>query len=389
VRSRRHFRLFSFAFLALLVFPQSVFALLNIDGTRNQVFVFGELRIAYDSNVFAQEGGEGDTITTAMVGAEYLRNAGTVSVFVRGEMSREMYANNSDRNAWNPSFRAEFARTTGRLTGRLSLSAVKASRADSALNLRTSSWHFPVDLQLKYPINEKTYLTANTGYSRRKYEIEVTPSVLRDLTEYSQGLDLFRIYTSKLDLFAGYRYRLSVTSDGKSDDHNFSVGATGALLPKLNGLVRFGYQIRNFNPEGSAIPSGRYGAFSALGQLNWNATRKFAMTGTLSRDFSTTANATSVDTFSAQLHANYIFTRRWSASTGIGAGRNNFLNEVPTIPPTEPRHDTFFSWDAGVTYTHSEKFRASVMYTHLRNSSTLAISNFTSNGVSLTLSSRF
>lgn len=388
MRPSRHSLTLWSAFLALLVFPQSVFALLNIDGTRNQIFVFGEVRIGYDSNIFAQNGGEGDTLTTALAGIEYLRNAGSISILTRAQLARELYANNSDRNSWNPSFRAEFSRTTGRLTGRFSISAVKASRADSAINLRTSSWSYPLELNLKYPINEKIYFTTTTGYVRRDYETDITPSVLKNLTEYSQSIDVFRVYTSKLDLFAGYRIRYSDTVDNRSNDHNFSIGATGALLPKLNGLIRFGYQIRQFKPVLNTIPTDQYGALSALAQLNWNATRKFAMVARLSRDFTTTANATSVDSTSASLQGDYIFTRRWSASAGIGGGRNNFLNEIP-VPPTGPRHDTFFTWDAAVSFTHSEKFRATATYTYLRNSSTTVISDFTSNGVSLTLSTRF
>ena len=48
--------------LALLCPQQSVFALLNIDGTRNQVFFFGSASYSYDSNIFAQSGGDGDAI---------------------------------------------------------------------------------------------------------------------------------------------------------------------------------------------------------------------------------------------------------------------------------------------------------------------------------------
>ena len=369
-----------FVLLALLVLPQSVFALLNIDGTRNQIFVFGEVNLGYDSNIFAQNGGGGDTITTAMVGTEYRRGAGDISVLARAQIGHESYVTNTDRNAWNPSLRLELARTTGRLTGTLSLSATKASRADSAINLRTSSWSYPVDLNLKYPINEKLYVTSGTGYLHRTYEDTV---VLSNLTEIYQSLDFFRVYTSKLDLLGGYRVRFSDTDAGHTTDHNFSVGATGGILPKLNGTIRFGYQFRNIDAT-----SQTFGNFSALTQLNWNATRKFAMVGRLSRDFSTTANAQSVDSASANLHADYIFTRRYQADAGLGYGRNRFLNGTPDARGNQ-RQDDFFTWDAGITYTYSEKFKVSLSYVHLQNWSTLDVSDFTSNGISINISSRF
>lgn len=372
-----------FVLLALLVLPQSVFALLNIDGTRNQIFVFGELNIGYDSNIFAQNGGGGDTITTAILGTEYRRGAGGISVLARAQIGNERYSTNTDRNGWNPSFRLEFGRTTGRLTGSLSLSATKASHADSAINLRTSTWNYPVDLKLKYPINEKTYLTADSGYLRRTYDSVVVPSVLSNLTEYTQAVDVYRVYTTKLDLLAGYRVRFSETTAGRSTDHNFSVGATGGLLPKLNGTVRVGYQFRQLSASAQ-----NFSALSALTQLNWNATRKFAMVGRLSRDFSTTANTYSVDSISATLHANYILTRRWQIDAGIGCGRNIFLNG-PVDARGRQRRDDFITWEAGVAYTYSEKFKAGLNYVHLQNWSTLDLSDFTSNGISLNFSSRF
>jgi len=381
-----------FALLALLVLPQSVFALLNIDGTRNQIFVFGELHLGYDSNIFAenpdvvtQPGGNDDTITTFVIGTEYKRGAGTVSVNARAQLAYERYNVHSDRNAWNPSFRLELGRTTGRLTGTLAVSANRESRADSAINLRTSSWSYPIDLNLRYPINDKFYGTATTGFLQRNYEDN---TVLKNLTEYSQSVDLFRVYTSKLDLLGGYRVRFSNTSDSRSTDHNFSLGATGGILPKLNGLIRFGYQFRNVDPTTTAVASGNFSNFSALAQVNWNATRKFAMVGRLSRDFNTTANSLSVDSATANLHANYILTRRYQVDAGIGYGRNRFLNEKP-VPANGPRRDDFFTWDVGITFTWSEKFKASASYVHLQNWSTLDVSDFTSNGASLTLSSRF
>lgn len=369
--------------LALLVFPQSVFALLNIDGTRNQIFVFGELHLGYDSNIFAQNenlfppvGGYDDYITTFVLGTEYRRNAGTLSINARAQIGYERYDKHSDRNAWNPSLRLELIKTTGRLTGSLSVSAVKESRADSAINLRTSAWSYPIALNLRYPINEKFYATSSTGYLRRSYEDTV---VLSNLTEYSQAIDFFRVYTSKLDLLAGYRVRFSETTAGRTTDHNFSVGATGSILPKLNGVVRFGYQFRNVDATAD-----EFGNVSALAQLNWNPTRKLAVLGRLSRDFSTTANTVSVDTLAANLHANYILTRRYQIDGGLGYGRNHFLNQNQ-----RGRRDDFFTWDVGATYTWSEKFKVSASYVYLQNWSTLDLSDFTSNGVNITISSRF
>jgi hypothetical protein len=379
-----------FALLALLVFPQSVFALLNIDGTRNQVFVFGELGLSYDSNIFAQNpdlvpqtGGYGDFISTFTLGTEYKRGAGTLSIDARAQVGYERFDKHPDRDAWNPAFRLELDRTTGRMTGNLILSATHSTQADSAINIRTSTWDYPVDLNLRYPINDKFYVTSDTGYLHRTYA-DATTLGLSDLTEYSESVDVFRVYTSKLDLLAGYRVRFSDSTAGRTTDHNFSVGATGGLLPKLNGLVQFGYQFRNVGATTLTPIAETFGNFSALGQLTWNATRKFIMVGRLSRDFSTSANTISIDSLAANLHANYILTRRYEIDGGIGYGRNHFLNQSE-----RGRQDEFFTCDAGITYTTGDKFKATLSLVHLQNWSTLDLSDFTSNGVKLTITSRF
>ena len=89
------------------------------------------------------------------------------------------------------------------MTGSTVVKATSESRADSAINLRTSSWSYPVDLNLKYPINDRFYVTSTTGYLHRSY---AETTILSDLTEYSRGQWTFTGSTpGKLDLFAGYR----------------------------------------------------------------------------------------------------------------------------------------------------------------------------------------
>ena len=56
-----------------------------------------------------------------------------------------------------------------RSTSRVIPLGVSRTRSDSSVNLRTSSWNFPLGLSVKYPINDKFYVTSNTGYLRRTY----------------------------------------------------------------------------------------------------------------------------------------------------------------------------------------------------------------------------
>src|SRR5258708_4559924 len=72
-------RLLLFASLLVAGVPPAG-ALLNLDGTRNQIFVFGGVTYAYSSNLFAEADARGDYTVTGQVGAELQRHAGIISV---------------------------------------------------------------------------------------------------------------------------------------------------------------------------------------------------------------------------------------------------------------------------------------------------------------------
>ena len=363
-------------FLALAL-PRG-FALLNIDGARNQVFVFGNLSFAYNSNIFSDATGRGDYSMTATAGMDLKRRAGIIAVNATLKFDYQTFQTYTDQNAVNPSFSIEFNKTTGRTTGAFTINAFRETRSDSAVNLRTSSWNFPLGLSLKYPVNDKLYITSGTTYLQRRYTDTTT---LANLMDYSQSLDLFYVYTSKLDLIGGYRIRVSKTSLGNdSSDHWFNVGATGGLFAKLNGTVRVGYQIRDTAGAGGES----FTHINALASLGWPVTRKLSLAGQVSRDFNTIATGSSVDSSSANVSASYSYNRKLDFNTGVSYGRNLFLGAAAL-----GRHDDFFSWDAGTSYKFNEHLRLGASYTYFRNWSTLRFSEFTRQGFTFDVSSRF
>ena len=353
-------------------------ALLNLDGTRNQIYVFGGVSYAYSNNLFAEPDGRGDYTITGQVGAEFQRHAGIISVNSIAKLDYVRYGRFTGENTINPNFSLELSKGTGRTTGSLSIHAYRETRSDSAVNLRTSSWNFPVGLNVKYPINEKFYTTSDTGYLSRTYSAS---QHLVNYSDFSEGVDLFYIYTSKLDLLAGYRIRLATTSiDGRSTDHWFNVGATGGLFSKMTGTLRFGYQIRDLSGSGS----GQYNHFNVAGSVNWPVTRKVVLSLAVNRDFNTIATGDSVDSSSASLHANYAYSRKLEFNSTVSGGLNKFL-----AINTTGRRDTFFSWDAGIHYRMNEHLQMGAVYTYIKNWSSLSRADYDSQGFSLDLSSRY
>ena len=366
--------------LCLAALP-SAQALLNIDGTRNQLFVFGGVTFGYNSNIFAQSGGPGDSTVTAHAGVELKRRAGLIAVNSVAKIDYVRYSKYSDESQFNPSLSLELDKSEGRTTGSFTLRAYRETRADTAVNLRTSSWNFPLALNIKYPINEKFYVTSVTTYLRRTYSDEGLALV--NYRDYSEAIDLFYAYTSKLDLLGGYRLRESRTSArGRATDHWLYVGATGGLFSKLSGTVRVGYQLRH--ETGPLTGNDDYTNLNASASVNWPVTRKLALTFLVNRDFNTVATGASVDSTSLAARAQYAYSRKLEFNGGVAVGRNDFLGALQGN-----RRDTFFTWDVGGIYRLNEHLQVGASYTYLHNWSSVSFSDFESHGVSVDISARY
>jgi hypothetical protein len=356
------------------------FGLLNIDGTRNQVFVFGNVSFGYNSNIFAEAGGEGDYTRSAQLGVELKRRAGIIAVNATAKFDYLTYDRYTGENTLNPSVSVELNKTTGRTTGSLAVSAYRETRSDSAVNLRTSTWNFPVNLNLRYPVNDHLYLTSATGYLRRTYDDD---SGLVDYRDYTEAIDVFYVYTSKLDLLGGYRLRVGQTSLGRrTADHWFNVGATGGILAKLSGTIRLGYQLRT--TSGSPAADDDFAQFNAAASLNWPLTRKLFLSTSLMRDFNTIATGASVDSTSAALNAAYTYNRKLEFSATAAVGRNKFLGRDQLA-----RADTFVSYGLNGRYSMSEHLQFSAAYTYFRNWSSINFADYDSHLFSVDVTSRY
>lgn len=352
-------------------------ALLNLDGTRNQVFVFGQATFGYSSNIFATSGGEGDYSMSAQAGFELQRRRGIIAVNCRGTVNYTRYSEFRGESSTNPNFALELNKASGRTTGALTVSAYRESRSDSAVNVRTNSWNFPLGLNLKYPINDHLYFTSTTGYLRRRYS---DTTALTNYTDFSEAVDFFYVYSAKTDLLGGYRIRFADTTvNGRTTDHFFSLGATGGLFAKLNGLVRLGYEIRQQDRSNET-----FGHFTATAALDWAFSRKLTFKLQGIRDFNTTATGGSVDSASATLMGTYVFTRRLSVDATLGGGRNRFLGRAAA-----GRTDQFAMWDIGARYTFNEHLRVGASFNYFKNWSSFAFSDFDRYGYSFDVHSRF
>ncbi|HTJ79279.1 MAG TPA: outer membrane beta-barrel protein [Rariglobus sp.] len=353
-------------------------SLVKFDEGRDQVFVNASVSVGYDSNIFARKGGDGDVLTTSSFGIEYARHAGYIAINASATWNLGQFNSNTDQNFSNPTLNLELVKSSGRTTGSFTLSAARQSSADTAINARTDSWNYAAGLNLKYPVIDRYSISGGLNYGLTAYQ-QAAPGIY-NLTTYGANADLFYAYTSERDLIAGYAIQFSDSgANTQTTDHIFTVGISGKILPKVNGSIRGGYEIRQEDATGQS-----FGTWNASASATWSLNRRISFTGTLKKSFSTTATDASIDTLSANIDMQYSLTAKWSLFSGIGGGESEFISGAST-----GRQDYYFTWSAGVNYSLNEHFKASLTYSFFKNWSSQSLGNYARDSISLTLSTRW
>jgi len=355
-------------------------ALIDFNDGHDQVTVNASYGIVYDSNVFVHAGGGGDTSQVLTLGADYTRRAGLIGVSASVAVAAARYADLTTENFTNPSFHLSLSKGQGRLTGGADLSVQRESRSDAAANVRATSWNYGSSLNVRYPVNDRYYFTSTTSYSLRDY---VDNAALFNLSSYAEAVDVYYVYTSKLDFLGGYRIRRGDAEGGSHTlDQSLSLGASGGILSKLNGSVRAGYQWR----DESGASGGRYGALTTSLALTWPVNKRVLVSALASKDFTTTETDISVDTsaFSLTTSLKPALKVKLVLDAGIEYSTSSFLGLRGG-----GREDHAWSFNAGVSIPLFSKVSAAVAYTYTDNRSNVAFSQFTRYTVTCNLSVRY
>lgn len=356
-------------------------ALVSFNDSHDHIYVTGTLGMSRDSNINATSGSPGDIVYTSSLSFEYTRRAGWIGVNASTALTAARYGKTTSDNFNNPSFNVELNKQSGRTTGALTLSAMRESRADSAVNVHSTSWSYNAGLNVAYPIVERFKFSGGLGYSGRIY---VNQPTLDNLKSYTANADLFYLLTTERDLTFDYRYRYNPsTAQSSTTDHALSLGLTGRLIQGINGAFHAGYQVRIPSGAGNTDPT--FHSWTAGGSASYAINRKTNLTAQVSKDFSTTATDASVDTTSASLSAQYAYNSHLSFNLSGGGGDSRFLGQNGRIvrsvgPPLDlgpNRHDTYANWDATVSYSVNDHLKANLGYGWFHNWSNVSYANFT------------
>jgi Putative beta-barrel porin 2 len=373
------------AVIAIFVAIPSARALVSLEDGRDRIFVDGMVEMGYDSNLFANSHNQGSFSTQGTLGAEYARRAGWIGVNVEASLTFARYANFRNQDYVDPKISAEFTKQTGRTTGSLTMGVQREDRADVTVNTRDTSWNYDAGLDLQYPIIERYSITASFDYNRTDY---LDKQLFTDLTTYTGNLYLYYILNEQRDLFIDTRTRYSYESNGETDvDNALSAGVSGHVVGPFNGSLQFGYQVRT--PHGGP-DHGNYNDLTASGTTTWNINRRMTLTGTLSRDFSTTALAQSIESSRAGLTFQDSLTAKASLTLSGAVGEDRFLGVEGELQPSgEHRDDTFYSLSAGYYYTINQHLKFSINYTFYRSNSNLDLADFDRDQIYFTVTSHW
>jgi hypothetical protein len=366
-------------------------ALVTLNDGRDRIFVTGSFSATHDSNVFANSENQGDTVYSTSVVAEYTRRAGWIGVNGSVAVSASNFGDHTEQNFSNPSYSLEFTKQSGRTTGSISLSGARESRADAALNMRSTSWNYSSGINVKYPAGANTF-TGNFVYASHRY---VDNTAFADLATYTMGADMIHILPAERELVLGYRYRYSETSFNTSTtDHSVTAGVNGKIIRGVVGSLRAGWQARV--PHGTPGQD-TFSSWTFSGTTSYAFSKRLTAALQVSKDFSTTATDSSVDVTSATLDTSYavtpklgmIFSGGWGLTHFLGENGRIVLQEGPPVVRGAQREDSYATWSAGLNYAFAEHLKLSANYTWFENWSTSSYADFVRASWGVSASSRW
>lgn len=382
------------ALLLSLLSALPAHALLRFNDGRDQVYVTAYIGAGYDSNIYTRADAEADLMITSGVGLEYARKAGLIGVNGALKWDSSSFVDNSGEDYLNPSASLEFSKGTGRTTGSVQLNARRDSRADPTVGLRTESWNYGVNLNLRYPVIERYTIAGNFGWSRLDYQDDSL--AFSDLDTYTLGTDLFYSWRSDRDLLAGYRYRIGDAQfESTSVDHSVYLGVAGRIVSKLSGSARVGMTHHTVTYPGTIPDDSDEGLYVSVSGT-WPASKKASFTLTLTEDFGTTASNFQTKSTTAELVGQFSHTVKFSTNANVGAGFTEYISGYGpgASGPTEgfngiDRNDHYLTAGCGATYAINKHFTLSATYSYYRNWSDLSAYEFTRHSLGLTLSTRW
>ena len=355
-------------------------ALFNLNDGKDLIFVTGTYTIGYDSNVFTRKSGKDSFTQSVSASVDYTRQAGLIGVTANVSFVAGSFSQISGQNFADPAVSLILQKKYGRTTGSLSLSGRRVSQPDPDAQQRTRGVNYNAALSLRYPVNDRYYFTGSTNYSSILY---LNKNAFADLGTFGASTAINYVYTSKLDLNAGYSFAISHTNKHSSDvDQAVDIGASGGILPKLSGSISLGVDRRDSDsPVGGRE---HFYGFNAGTSVKWLYSKRISLSANLDDGFSTTSTDLSVDRLSTGVHATLSLSSKYIVGLGASWTHSVFLGKAG-----QGRVDDLLQFDASIGFALTTHIRTSLSYLYQINYSNFSDASFVRESLSLTLAATY
>jgi hypothetical protein len=350
-------------------------AFLVFNEGRDQFFINASLTFGYSSNVFDQKASRGSETGAFAWSATYVRRAGMINVSAGAAFTYNEFATVKGQNTLLPDLTLTFTKGVGRTTGSWALEAQRQSQPDATVNNRPIDWAYTSTFNLRYPVNDRYYLTSATGIDGTLYD---NKALFSDLSTYSEDIGINYVFDPKLDLSGSYRVRTNTTNGITEFDQSLLAGANGTILPKLSGGISAGLERSNEYTKG--LGDNAYNDFTAGINLYWRYSRVLSFNGLASKDFAITAEdvETNATTLSASVDA--ALGHRWRTNAGIIHVSTDFLGRAG-----DGRKDSLWEFTANVGTGLTTHIKLNFGYVYEINYSNLSSAEFWSQSYNVSI----
>ena len=336
--------------LAVVGLTPSAFGFAEV--ARGKLTATTTLAYSHDTNIFANNNETSDSSLIFTPSLNFARNVGQVSTSAQLSVSSINFQDNTAQNSIDPSFSINFNvdRAQKGSVGQ-SLSYVRSSNANEALNDRAESDEFRGTTKIDYYYSEKTGIRLNAAYRLSDY----LSTGYNSVRSYTIGGGLLYRYSQKLTFSATYGFRpeeatnlgAGAVSDPSSNNHRFAVSAEGELAPKLSGNVSVGMVYRDFDLGGDTS------TILVNTIVSWTVDEKNSVSLNAANDFDTTPGAESAENRSIGLSSRHSLSSKLSVGLSI-SNQNSQLQQRLTPGNTNPAKRT----DKSNTFGVNASFRA-------------------------------
>ncbi len=319
---------------------------------RGKLTATASLGYTHDTNIFANNNETSDSSLIFSPSLNFARSVGQVSTSAQLSVSSINFQDNTAQNSIDPSVSVNFNvdRAEKGSVGQ-SLSYIRSTNANEALNDRAKSDEFRGSTKIDYYYSEKTGIRVNAGYRFSDF-ISIG---YNSIESYSLGGGLLYKYSQKLTVSATYGYSpekasnlgAGPVSNPSSKNHRFAVSLEGQLAPKLTGNVQVGMAYRDFDLGGDTSTA------LVNSSVSWSVDEKNSVSLTASNDFDTTPGAESAENRSIGISSRHSLSSKVSAGLTF-TNQNSKLQQRVTPGNTNPTKRT----DKSNTFGINGSYRA-------------------------------